>query len=166
MAHVKNNSGNNEWYTPIYFIKSAHIVMGSINLDPASSDIANKSVQANVYYTQDNSGLDKEWHGNVWMNPPYSRNLLPNFIDKLVDSDITQAIVLVNNATETQWAAKLLAYSDAVCFIKKRIKFIDIDGNDKLSGLQGQMICYKGHNVSRFIDEFSQYGVCLKGEVK
>lgn len=162
MAHVKNNSGNNEWYTPTCFIESARTVMNGIDLDPASSDIANKSVQATVYYTQDNSGLDKEWHGNVWMNPPYARDLFPLFVDKLIVSDITQYITLTNNNTETQSGFKLLSYSDVVCFVNKRIKFVAPDGTLGKTPLQGQMICYKGANVSGFIKQFSQYGVCLE----
>ena len=70
MNHIKNNSGNNEWYTPGYIIEAAKKVLGTIDLDPASSDIANSIIKANIYYTIENDGLTKEWFGNIWLNPP------------------------------------------------------------------------------------------------
>jgi len=158
-AHVSNNSGENEWYTPECYIESARLVMGSIDLDPASSIIANEIVKANKFYTQDEDGLSFDWYGNVWMNPPYAQPLIFQFISKLIESkEINQAIVLVNNGTETQWGQLLLSNSSAVCFHQSRIRFIDKYGNLGQAPLQGQMICYIGSNVNNFINEFKQYG--------
>jgi ParB family chromosome partitioning protein len=158
-AHVSNNSGENEWYTPECYIESARLVMGVIHLDPASSEIANKTVNSNLFYTQEDDGLSKEWFGNIWMNPPYSQPLIFQFISKLVQSKgVNQAIVLVNNGTETQWGQLLLSNSSAVCFHQGRIRFIDKYGNLGQAPLQGQMICYIGSNVNNFINEFKQYG--------
>ncbi len=50
--HLSQNSGNNEWYTPNYIIDAARKTMGSIDLDPASSAIANQTVMAKKYYHQ------------------------------------------------------------------------------------------------------------------
>ena len=78
MSHIVNNSGNQEHYTPRRFTDSARVVMGSIDLDPASNEVANSWIQANTFYSLENQGLDKEWTGNVWMNPPYdSKSLKP-----------------------------------------------------------------------------------------
>lgn len=162
-AHVSNNSGENEWYTPECYIESARLVMGSIDLDPASSEIANQTVNANLFYSQEEDGLSKEWFGNVWMNPPYAQPLIFQFISKLVQSNqVNQAIVLVNNGTETQWGQLLLNNSNAVCFHQSRIRFIDKYGNLGQAPLQGQMICYIGSEVNNFINEFNQYGTIYK----
>jgi hypothetical protein len=162
-AHVSNNSGENEWYTPECYIESAKKVMGNIDLDPASSEIANQTVNANLFYSQEEDGLSKEWFGNVWMNPPYSQPLIFQFISKLVESKgVNQAIVLVNNGTETQWGQLLLSNSSAVCFHQSRIRFIDKYGNLGQAPLQGQMICYIGSEVNNFINEFNQYGTIYK----
>ena len=159
--HVLNNSGENEWYTPEKYIESARIVMGSIDLDPASSVKANEAVKAAKFYSLQDNGLLQKWAGNVWMNPPYSQPLISQFIEKLTKEEYAQAVVLVNNATETTWGQTLLKISSAVCFHAGRIRFVDPNGNLGQSPLQGQMICYIGNQAEKFIEEFKQYGPCL-----
>jgi len=160
--HVSNNSGENEWYTPPKFIESARLVMGRIDLDPASSDRANKIVKAENYYTIETNGLEQKWYGNVWLNPPYAQPLISQFSDKLTEQlpNINQACILTNNATETEWYQQMMARCDVVCFIKGRLKFIDLNGDATGAPLQGQTIMYFGENVNEFDIEFSKYGIC------
>ena len=161
--HVSFNSGNNEWYTPKEFIEAARSAMGSIDLDPASNDIANEVVKAETYYTAETNGLDKEWTGNVWMNPPYASDLIGKFVDKLIEQreNYEQAIVLVNNATETEWFNKLISISSAVCFPKSRVKFYMPDGKTG-APLQGQAVLYVGKNIEKFMNAFDGFGWMAK----
>ena len=161
-VHVSNNSGKYEWYTPKKFIDAARSTMGTIDLDPASSEIANKVVQATKIYTEEDSGLDHPWTGNIWMNPPYNNSLVNVFTKKLVDDlpNINQACVLVNNATETRWYQHIVKEADVVCFVKGRIKFLDVNGEATGSSLQGQVIMYFGRNTDKFYDEFKIFGEC------
>jgi phage N-6-adenine-methyltransferase len=163
--HVSFNSGENEWYTPTEYVEAARRVMGSIDLDPASSEVANKTVKAKKFYAIDDNGLEQPWHGNVFMNPPYSSDLIKQFSSKyaiLVEKgSIQSGIVLVNNATETGWFQEILAVSSAVCLIKGRIKFIDTKGEPSGAPLQGQAILYYGGSIDRFIREFSLFGEVL-----
>jgi hypothetical protein len=161
-AHVSNNSGENEWYTPPQYIESARKVMGTIDLDPASSECANEVVKAKKYFDEEMNGLFQIWQGNIWMNPPYAQPLIFDFILKLETETYEQAIVLVNNATETKWGQKILELSNAVCFHTSRIRFVSPDGELGDAPLQGQMIAYIGKNYKAFIDEFKQYGICLR----
>jgi hypothetical protein len=162
--HVSHNSGENEWYTPQPFVESARSVLGSIDLDPASSEVANRTVQAAKIHSLDDDGLTQKWNGRVWMNPPYASNLIGAFAEKLVDhvsdGSVPTAIVLVNNATETKWFQTLLSRANAVCFPLTRIRFISPDGNSG-SPLQGQALVYFGDEVQRFRSEFSKFGFCL-----
>ena len=157
--YVMNNSGENEWYTPAVYVEAARQAMGSIDLDPASSDMANEVVKAARYCTVETDGLSYEWGGNIWMNPPYSSDLVGRFISKLVDErdNYEQAIVLVNNATETEWFRKLISVANAVCFPYGRIRYYSPHGKNN-SPLQGQAIVYVGDNVESFFDAFSEIG--------
>lgn len=161
-AHVSNNSGENEWYTPPCYIESARLVMGKIDLDPASSECANEIVKAKKYFDESVDGLTQKWKGNIWMNPPYAQPAIFDFILKLETEEYDQAIVLVNNATETKWGQKLLELCNAVCFHTGRIRFVNPDGELGDAPLQGQMIIYIGANYKAFISEFKQYGICLR----
>ncbi len=160
--HVANNSGENEWYTPKEYIESARQVMGSIDLDPASSDVANKTVNASKIYTIHDSGLEQDWSGNVWLNPPYSSDLIGKFANKLSlsveNGEVKQAIVMVNNATETQWFRTIIDKASAIVFPTGRIKFIDKNGNVGNAPLQGQAFIYIGNNPAKFINIYKQYG--------
>lgn len=155
--HVTNNSKDDEWYTPAQYIEAARKVLGTIDLDPASNDFANETVKATTYYTEETDGLAQEWFGNIWMNPPYSTALLNRFADKLVESDFEQAIVLVNNATETAWFEKMVGSASAIVFHKGRIKFVKRDGEHG-TPLQGQAFIYYGDNPDKFLDVFGEYG--------
>lgn len=157
--HVSFNSGNNEWYTPADIIAAARNVLGTIDLDPASGEIANETVKATKIFTADDDGLAHDWEGNIWLNPPYSTGLIEKFADKLIHSDYHQAIVLVNNATDTAWFAQLAEHAAAVVFPKGRVKFLRPDGSTG-APLQGQAILYFGEHVQAFKENFEQYGRC------
>ena len=159
--HVSFNTGNNEWYTPIEYIEAARRVMGEIDLDPASSEIANETVGAAVYFTAEDDGLRYEWDGRVWMNPPYASELIGLFTGKLVrhfeTGGVTEAIALVNNATETGWFNSLVSVASAVVFPRARVKF-NMPGGETGAPLQGQAVVYLGDKPDTFLDEFCSFG--------
>ena len=169
-VHVAYNSGENEWYTPPNIIKLVQRVMGEIELDPASSASANEVVGATVFYSLHDNGLEKPWAGRVWMNPPYGQPLIAQFSQKLAlhvrSGEVTEAIALVNNATETGWFQDLLSVSSGVCFPKGRIRFWQ-PGETTAGPLQGQAILYFGERFSRFESTFGSLGctlpACLSG---
>jgi ParB family chromosome partitioning protein len=159
--HVSYNTGEVEWYTPPDYISAAKAVLGEIDLDPASTAIANKIVKAKKYYTEDDSGLKKKWAGRVWMNPPYATPLVTPFVEKFVleysDGNISEGIILVNNATETVWFSKIIKIASAVIFPTGRVHFISPDGETG-APLQGQAVIYVGNKPSKFISEFKKFG--------
>jgi len=168
-GHVSQSVGENEWYTPPDIIARARSAMGGIDLDPASCDAAQARVKAKRFYTIADDGLAKRWRGRVWMNPPYSRDLCRRFIEKLskayTDGKVTQACVLVNNATETAWLQAMLKTCSGVCFPAGRITFLNRDGEASNSPLQGQVIAYLGTRVSAFRLNFADLGAVLERRI-
>ena len=142
-------TGEFEWYTPSEFVEAARDVMGGIDLDPASSDIAQRTVKADVYFTETDDGLTQEWRGRVWLNPPYS-NIEP-FVAKLIAEHqagrVTEAILLTHNFSDTRWFHQALRAAGAFCLTAGRIRFEDPDGN-LASPTNGQTFFYFGPRCS------------------
>lgn len=158
-THVSHNSGIEEWYTPPEYIEAARQVLGVIDLDPASSPKAQETVRATRYYTAADDGLSKSWTGKVWLNPPYTSGVIDKFIAKVVECE--EAVVLVNNATDTKWFQQLAAKAAAICFPSGRIRFLSPNGKQG-SPLQGQAVVYLGHNLAAFSTAFRQFGFVVE----
>lgn len=162
-----SNNNNDEWFTPPEYIESARRVLGAIQCDPASSDAAQRTVQAHHYYTKDNDSLlpENTWHGSVWMNPPYSR-IIKKFVSKLVSEynqgRVTDAIVVTNNGTDTLWYHELMTITSAICCVRGRIGFLNEAGERVDNNNKGQIFYYIGDDVVAFRREFSQYGKILE----
>jgi hypothetical protein len=49
---VTLNTGEIEWYTPPEYLDRVRAMLGDIDLDPASSEIAQETVKAKHYFTR------------------------------------------------------------------------------------------------------------------
>ena len=158
---VARNSGDYDWYTPREILDPARAVLGQIDFDPASTPVANAVVRAERFYGVDDDGLAQEWHGTVWLNPPYTRPLVGRFCQKLATSvqagTVPAAIVLINNCAETKWFATLARDGSALCFPTGRVRFWKPDRVTD-APLQGQAIVYFGPDVEQFCRVFAQLG--------
>lgn len=163
-GRVSKNTGEHEWYTPAEFLDAAREVLGTIDLDPASSETANTVIGATKYFTAEDNGLDQPWAGRVWMNPPYSYPLVEEFCKRLAEhvesGAVTESIVLVNNATETQWFQRLASVATALCFPASRIRFWS-PLKETAAPLQGQAFLYSGPDPGRFCDVFENFGFAV-----
>lgn len=152
-------SKSNEWYTPARYIEAARRVMGGIDLDPASCLEANEIVQADTFYTAAQDGLEQEWYGRVWLNPPWG-DKGPKFVKRAVQAyergRIEQAVLLVNaHSTETNWFAPL--WDHLLCFTDHRIDYVSPQEKTSAS-THGSVFVYLGDDHQTFADEFRQFG--------
>lgn len=148
----------NRWYTPTEVIDAAKAVLGSIDLDPASDQAANEHVGATEIFTVEDNGLEQDWHGNVWLNPPYSYPHVEQFCDKALAEyragNIDQCIVLVNNCTDAKWFQRL-AEACPMMFSKGRFKFWN--PGHACQTRQGQALFYMGPDKKAFYAAFAEH---------
>jgi hypothetical protein len=166
---------SNEWYTPARYVDVAREVMGGIDLDPASSQLANQIVRAMKHYSKEDNGLTQEWCGRIWLNPPYSsdkgttgregsrQGLAKPFIFRLIDEynkgNVTQAILLITTDTDASWFKPLWNYP--ICFADHKVMF-HRPGRSNEGQFFGTSFVYLGPNESKFIEIFSQFGRIAK----
>lgn len=153
VQRVDKKSDN--FYTPQTILDRVVQCLGVIDLDPCADP--KKIIPAQNHYTFDGDGLSKEWHGKIFMNPPYSKPAL--WVDKLQQEyeqeRLTEAIALLPASTDTKWLSPLLR-SNLCCFWKGRIRFIDGATYQpaKHSARESHVLVYWGSRFERFIDSF------------
>jgi phage N-6-adenine-methyltransferase len=149
---------SDRWYTPPLVVSPIIQVMGAIDLDPCADD--GKHIPAAMHFTVADDGLNREWFGRVFMNPPYS---IPGKWMKKLQTEyesgrVTEAIALVPAATDTKWLSPVLK-SQVACFWTGRIKFLDVNYQPRLSARQAHCLVYWGDRPQRFKEVFEEYGL-------
>ena len=105
-----------EWYTPSWVFKSIGV---EFDLDPCSPGSPPSTVTAKRHLTQAENGLAAEWHGTVWLNPPFSSKR--EWYKKLVKHG--NGIALIPARTETHDFQDYMNAAQALLFLKGRIYF-------------------------------------------
>lgn len=161
-----HGSKSDEYGTPPYIMEAVARVLDVIDLDPASTFIANKVVRAKKFYTRSDDGLSKPWYGNVWLNPPFSSPLVGKFCLHLIEEfeagHIHEFVALMLVAPSTKWQSPLIANNKLTfAFSTRRETFLGPDGK-WLPSEDGKpayirtpiMFVYGGPNRDKFISEF------------
>ena len=163
MTSAKGVNDNDEWFTPKPVIeKVKEVFNGCIDLDPCSSLKANQRIMAKNYYTKDNSCLEHDWYGRVFLNPPYSGSLLSKVLKQAFIQyslcQIDEMIILTNSGTDTRWNQLLRKGLQA--YTIGRIRFIYPDGRMAGTPSRGQVFTYYGNNREKFIEVFTRKDFC------
>ena len=75
---INQDSGNTEWYTPDEIMEIVRAMLGVIELDPASNQMANERVKAGRIFTSKDDGLTQDWKAEtLWLNHPFSKGEQP-----------------------------------------------------------------------------------------
>jgi hypothetical protein len=113
-------SKTNRWLTPHHIVEA----LGKFDLDPCG---APGHTLAPVTYQLDDGqdGLELDWFGRVWLNPPYGKES-PPFLKKM--SEHKNGIAFIFARTETKAFFEYVWNSaTAILFLKGRVKFLNAD---------------------------------------
>lgn len=114
--HEKAGKGATDvWLTPLEIVNA----LGTFDLDPCGELF---HPTAKKIFTE--NGLQKEWFGRVWLNPPYSEVGL--WLDKLYESRVS-GVALVFNRSDTKWFQKQIRLCSHAFLPAGRIKFLTKD---------------------------------------
>lgn len=176
------SSEHNDWITPTELLDTVREFYGGvIDLDAASSEIANRVVEATHYISDDSLNIcwsiPEGAKPNVWINPPYgkigafSRQQL--FLDKAIkeweQGHIHQAIVLCKNALGYLWFENTWRILPSV-FLRDRPSFIRYNEKEDnfyvypFMDKRASVLFYIGDNVEGFHKHFGKLGRCIHAE--
>lgn len=157
---INQDSGNTDFYTPPFILAAARQVLTVIDLDPSSSETANKNVQAKKFFTIADDALNRPWLGNVWMNHPFSKLNNKDWIIKLVGEyglrHTKSALCICYAATSEKWFRPLLRFPQ--CFLHGRTDYYLPSGEKKSGVTKGSVVTYLGDDLKSFSDVFGKLG--------
>lgn len=123
----KSVVSSDEWYTPKWLIET----LGPFDLDPCSPSVRPFDT-ATVHWTKEQDGLFMPWGKpetcRVWLNPPYSKALLRQFVEKMAGHGNGIAL-LVNRTDNLLFQGVIFPTADSMLFMRHRVKFLRPDGS-------------------------------------
>jgi len=190
MTNIQLSSRSNEWYTPSYLVEMARDVLGTIDLDPTSSLIANETVKATKILTKEDNALVCEWSHfpvSIYLNSPggklNNKSLTALFWQKLMDFREVTALFwqklmdfreegLLEHAIFMGFSLEHIAVTQScsyslgnfpLCVPRRRIKFISPEGNYNSPTHSNVIVYVPGivNETRKFKNVFSDLGVLL-----
>jgi len=126
----------NTWLTPLDLINNC----GEFDYDPCGFDGHRTAKKINVLPSD---GLRTEWEGNVWLNPPYGREI-QRWLSRLEEH--ANGVALLFSRTDTRWFQS--SKPDMILYLAGRVKFLRPDFTADTNAGHGSMLfVYGNQNV-------------------
>jgi phage N-6-adenine-methyltransferase len=129
-THAGNASVHHGWETPPDLLAALYSVFGRFDLDPCSPRRSRPPVKARTHFTADDDGLSLPWHGDVFVNPPYGRQIatwIAKACDEVAIGNARIVVALIPARTDTQYWHQHVAGKADITFLKGRLRFGDGD---------------------------------------
>ena len=123
MAAYEAAGETDEWYTPKYIFDA---IGETFDLDVACPLEGPRHVPARDWFALDS--LSREWHGFVWMNPPFGHMKTKRlWLSKFFHHG--NGIALLPDRTSAPWFQEYGPRADAILWVSPKIKFERPDGS-------------------------------------
>lgn len=135
--NVHFSSATEMWATPQEFFDKYNELY-KFETDVCASP---ENAKCGKFFTEEDNGLEQDWEGSCWMNPPYGRTI-KSWMKKAYESSLNGATVvcLVPSRTDTVWWHDYAVKGD-IEFIKGRLKF---GGHKNPAPFPSAVVVFKG----------------------
>lgn len=118
------SSDRMDWETPPELFNWISEKYGPFDLDAAAE---HETAKCDAYFTKEDDGLKQEWWGNVWLNPPYGREIgkwVKKAADEFFSGNANKVVMLIPARTDTAYWHDHIQNIASVEFIRGRVKFL------------------------------------------
>lgn len=169
---LRLSSTSSDWHTPPHIIAAVHEVFGGPpDLDPASSEEANRTVRALHIYTEHDDGFAKPWIGKVFFNGPYGKDAcgksnqakgFKKFVGEYKSGRVSEGIAAFNANTGAIWFNEVWRYP---CCFTNKLSFRNPKARSTTNPT-GSVFVYVGPNPERFRKVFEKIGTVYMPDKK
>lgn len=118
-SHQATVGKSQTWITPKWIIDA----LGPFDCDPCAAWPRPWSCAERNITTH---GLNREWIGRVWLNPPFDRYQVAKWVERLAEHG--RGTALLHARTEAEWFEPVWQKADGILFLADRIHFHYPDG--------------------------------------
>jgi hypothetical protein len=132
--------GSNERGTPRWLARRLSNAVGGFDLDPATRSETEPFPIADHRFTPEDDGLEQDWFGAVYCNPPFERGVIDGWAEKIhheAGRDQVQLIVCLVASTglTADWFEDHIANADYLCALDQRLSFSNTGGTSPFAPL-------------------------------
>jgi hypothetical protein len=166
-SHQRSVGVSQAHITPRWIIDA----LGVFDTDPAAAYPRPWNC-ATVNYTEADDGLSRPWHGRVWLNPPFDRYHVGQWIQRL--SDHGRGTALLHARTETGWFGTCWQSADRILFLSRRLIFLQANGQPCVtrngetanSGAPPALVAFGEYDADRLTEFAQRHGGALVNQWK
>jgi len=180
--NAQHSAGSERWRSPSAIVERARVVLGTIDLDPASEAEANETVRATRFITKEQNGLETDWGFepvSVFLNPPGGnrkagiKSLVIPFWKRLL---LQRRVGLLNHAIFVGFSIEVMQMSQQVqlcvldfpfCVPARRIQFDAPPDIKKSTPTHANVLVYVPGIINRsnlFESSFQDLGKVCRNE--
>lgn len=123
IGYKKTEASKDEWLTPPEIVTA----LGEFDLDPCSP-INRPWPTAKQHFTVNDNGLMRDWFGRVWLNPPYDRGVMIQWLMKMAMHGRGVSLIPARTDTDSFHSA-VFEHCNSILFVKGRLTFYNVDGS-------------------------------------